>query len=56
MCDHPKETWVGMADGIHCGACGELIDFNKPASVKAEPKPEPKEEPKKAAPKRGGKK
>ena len=54
MCNHPREKWVGTADGIRCGECGALV--NESAPVKAEPKPEPKEEPKKAAPKRGGKK
>ena len=64
-CEHPKINWVGMSDGIHCGLCGQLIDFSKkpepvkgPEPVKAEPEPkkaEPKKAaPKKAAPKKGG--
>ena len=59
-CEHPKINWVGMSDGIHCGRCGQLIDFSKkpeqvkePEPVKAEPEPK-RAEPKKAAPKKGG--
>ena len=70
-CDHPRDRWVGMSDGIHCADCGALIDLGKKAEpVKAaEPKDEPvkeaepKDEPvkkaapkKAAAPKKGGKK
>lgn len=55
-CDHPRDRWVGMSDGIHCADCGALIDLGK----KAEPvkEAEPKDEPvkKAAAPKKGGKK
>ncbi len=55
-CNHPRDRWVGMSDGIHCADCGALIDPGK----KAEPvkEAEPKDEPvkKAAAPKKGGKK
>ncbi len=53
-CDHPRDRWVGMSDGIHCADCGALIDLGK----KAEPVKAPKDEPvkKAAAPKKGGKK
>lgn len=55
-CNHPREKWVGTADGIRCGECGQLVKMTASASkaeVKAEPAPEPV---KKAAPKKGGKK
>lgn len=53
-CNHPRETWVGTADGIHCGLCGQLISEKAPRPVQA---PEPEEKPvKKPAPKKGGKK
>ena len=60
-CNHPRESWVGTAEGIKCGLCG--VPVNPSAPVKAEPKPEPKvekepeEKPeKKPVLKRGGKK
>ena len=70
MCEHPQINWIGKSDGIHCGICGQLINFGTPK--KEEPKPEPEtmpepvvdpdpvsEEPKpkrKTALKKGGKK
>lgn len=56
-CNHPREKWVGAADGIHCGVCGAKVDLGaKPAPVK-KAEPEAKPEPvKKPAVKRGGKK
>lgn len=65
MCGHPREAWVGTADGIYCSACGARIDLDKteaPAKTpeaKAEAVAElarAEEKPKKAAPKKGGKK
>ena len=56
-CDHPRDRWVGMSDGIHCADCGALIDLGKKAEPVKAPKdeaPEKKAEPKKAAPKKGG--
>lgn len=60
-CNHPRETWVGTADGIHCGLCGQLINDKAPKPVQApeaEIEKEPEEKPvkKAAAPKKGGKK
>ena len=55
-CNHPREKWVGTADGIRCGECGQLVNMTAPApkvEAKVEPVPEPA---KKAAPKKGGKK
>lgn len=48
-CKHELKDLVGMADGIHCKACGAILDKlpEKPAAEKAEPK--------KLAPKKGGK-
>ena len=44
-CDHPRDRWVGTANGIHCGICGAVIDLGKkPEPVKA-PEPEQKAEP-----------
>jgi hypothetical protein len=69
MCNHPQISWVGTADGIHCGLCGALVD--PAASVplgriapkqergpkpETEPEPEPVEEKTKKAPKKGGRK
>lgn len=45
-CKHELKDLVGMADGIHCKACGAILD-KLPAAEKAEPK--------KPAPKKGGK-
>ena len=64
MCGHPREAWVGTADGIFCSMCGARLDLDKmtaPAktpAAKAEAVAElaPEEKPKKAAPKRGAKK
>lgn len=60
-CEHPRDRWVGMSDGIHCADCGALIDLGKkeepvkaPKDEAPEPAPEKKAEPKKAAPKKGG--
>ena len=48
-CNHPRDRWVGMSDGIHCADCGALIDLGKkPEPVKA---PEPKDEAPEAEPK-----
>lgn len=56
-CDHPREKWVGKADGIYCGQCGAKIEPSRPAPKAEEKAPEPvKAEPKKAASKKGGKK
>lgn len=59
-CNHPRETWVGTADGIHCGLCGQLIGGDAPKAApepKVEKDPEPDDKPvKKPAPKKGGKK
>lgn len=65
MCNHPQISWVGTADGIHCGFCGALVD--PAASVPSgriapkqergpKPEPEPVEEKTKKAPKKGGRK
>lgn len=57
MCDHPRDKWVGKADGIYCGQCGAKIEPSRPAPVKvAEPKEEKAEPVKKAPAKKGGKK
>lgn len=65
MCKHPQISWVGLADGIHCGQCGAKIEPGAsapsgkiPEPVKSGPKPtkEAPAEEKKAAPKKGGKK
>lgn len=53
-CNHPREKWVGAADGIHCGVCGALVNLTA-TPKKAEPAPEA-ESVKKAPAKRGGKK
>ena len=54
-CNHPRESWVGTADGIRCGVCGQLV--NTAPAPKAEVKTEPEEKPeKKPVLKRGGKK
>ena len=47
-CNHPRELWIGTADGIFCQKCGAKIDL-EPKAEAIEPKP------KKAAPKKGGK-
>ena len=39
MCNHPRDKWVGTADGIHCGICGAMINFAEP--VKSEPVEQP---------------
>ena len=55
-CNHPKESWVGLADGIHCGQCGALVNLDAPKAkpeLKVEKDPEPEKKP---AAKRGGKK
>ena len=52
MCDHPRATWIGKADGIYCGICGTKIEPDAPVPKQKEV---PAEE-KKAAPKKGGKK
>ena len=65
-CVHPQVSWVGTADGIHCGLCGALVkDIGAPKAEpkKIEPAPEPEAEPepveekpvKKAPAKKGGK-
>ena len=58
MCGHPREAWVGTADGIHCSMCGTRIDLDKitapSRTPKVEAEPEPEEKPKKAAPKKTG--
>lgn len=43
MCEHPQNNWIGKSDGIHCGICGQLINFGTPKiqPKKEEPKPEP---------------
>jgi hypothetical protein len=65
MCNHPQISWVGLADGIHCGQCGAKIEPGAsapsgkiPEPVKPGPKPEtePVEEKTKKAPKKGGRK
>ena len=48
-CTHELKDLVGMADGIHCTACGKIFP-KMPAAVEEEKKPAPK-----AAPKKGGK-
>lgn len=58
-CTHPQISWIGMADGIHCGMCGAKIEPGAPAPTgriapKQERGPEPDPEPKKTAPKKGG--
>lgn len=61
MCNHPQISWVGLADGIHCGQCGAKIEPGasapsgkipepvkpgpKPTKQEREPKPEPETEP-----------
>lgn len=55
-CNHELKFLVGMADGIHCRACGKILP-KMPAAEKVEAQ-EPvaeKAEPKKPAPKKGGK-
>ena len=59
-CNHPREKWIGTAQGIVCGECGQLINGNAP-KVAPEPKvekdPEPEVKPvKKPVLKKGGKK
>lgn len=58
MCEHPRVKWVGMADGIHCGVCGQIIDLDTPKKApesKVEPEPEKKPEKKPASKtKKGG--
>lgn len=59
MCEHPRLSWVGTADGIHCGVCGAVITFGKAEQEKPAPEPEPEEKkaPAKKAPvKKGAKK
>lgn len=51
MCDHPRATWIGKADGIYCGICGTKIEPDAPAPKQKEAPAEKKPEPKK-----GGKK
>ena len=53
-CNHPREKWIGTAQGIVCGECGAPVGKTEP--VKAPVQEPVKEEPKKAAPKKGGKK
>ena len=57
-CKHELKDLVGMADGIHCRACGKIFP-TMPAPAEAEKKPAPAEAEKKpapkAAPKKGGK-
>ena len=56
-CNHPRDRWVGMSDGIHCADCGALIDLGKKEEPVKAPKDEAPEPVKKtAAPKKGGKK
>ena len=47
MCEHPQINWIGKSDGIHCGICGQLINFGTPKiqPKKEEPKPEIMPEP-----------
>ena len=54
-CNHPRDRWIGTAQGIVCGVCGQPVDGGKKAEPVKAPAPE-KDEPKKAAPKKGAKK
>lgn len=70
MCEHPQINWIGKSDGIHCGICGQLINFGTPKLQPKKPEimPEPVVDPepapeqealkpkRKAAPKKGTKK
>ena len=48
-CKHELKDLVGMADGIHCKACGAVFKTLPSAKPEPEAKPAP-------APKKGGKK
>ena len=54
-CKHELQHLVGMADGIHCTACGAVLQMLPVAEAKAQKKAAPKAAPKKTAPKKGGK-
>lgn len=56
-CEHPREKWIGAADGIHCGVCGAVVNLTEAPKTVKKAEPAPEAEPVKKAPaKRGGKK
>lgn len=54
-CKHELQHLVGMADGVHCTACGAVLQMLPVAEAKAQKKAVPKKTAPKAAPKKGGK-
>ena len=46
-CKHELKYLIGRADGIHCTACGAVLDAVPETAVAAEKKPAAKVEPKK---------
>ena len=49
-CKHELKYLIGRADGIHCMACGAILDAVPETAATAEKKPVAK-----AAPRKGGK-